>query len=60
MVEIISESYITEILSNNGKNYNLQFWFQDNVLMTIGYDGQFIVIDFANNVQIRNSLKFIS
>jgi len=54
---IISESYITEILSNNGESYNLQFWFQDNALMTIGYDGQFIVIDFANNVLVlRNSL----
>ena len=53
---IVSESYIDDILATTA-NYNLQFWFFDSTMQTIGFDGQFIVVDFNNNLLIlRNSL----
>ena len=53
---IVSESYIDDILTTTA-NYNLQFWFFDSTMQTIGFDGQFIVVDFNNNLLIlRNSL----
>jgi len=53
---IVSESYIDDILTTTA-NYNLQFWFFDSTMQTIGFDGQFIVVDFNNDLLIlRNSL----
>ena len=53
---IVSQSYIDDILTTTA-NYNLQFWFFDSTMQTIGFDGQFIVVDFNNDLLIlRNSL----
>ena len=55
---IVSESYIDDILTTTA-NYNLQFWFFDSTMQTIGFDGQFIVVDFNNDLIIlRNSLYY--
>ena len=52
---IVSEEYINEIFSPDF--YNLHFWFFDDTVQAIGFDGQFIVVDFNNDLIIlRNSL----
>ena len=57
--DVVSSSFINEILANNGEEYNLQFWFRDGMVSTIGYDGQYISVDFANNLIVaRNSLYY--
>ena len=51
----VSEEYINEIFSPDF--YNLHFWFFDDTVQAIGFDGQFIVVDFNNDLIIlRNSL----
>ena len=57
--DVVSSSFINEILANNGEEYNLQFWFRDGMVTTIGYDGQYIAVDFSNNlIATRNSLYY--
>ena len=52
---IVSEEYINEIFSQDF--YNLHFWFFDDTVQAIGFDGQFIVVDFNSDLIIlRNSL----
>ena len=54
---IVSEEYINEIFTPDF--YNLHFWFFDDTVQAIGFDGQFIVIDFNNDLVIlRNSLYY--
>ncbi len=54
---IVSEEYINEIFTP--EFYNLHFWFIDDTVQAIGFDGQFIVIDFNNDLVIlRNSLYY--
>ena len=54
---IVSEEYINEIFAPD--LYNLHFWFFDDTLQAIGFDGQFIVVDFNNDLIIlRNSLYY--
>ena len=58
--DVVSESYIDEIFSGYD-DYNLQFWLRDDTIQTIGFDGQYIVIDFINEfVAARNSLYYAS
>jgi hypothetical protein len=57
--DVVSYSFINEILDNNGEEYNLQFRFRDGMVTTIGYYGQYIAVDFSNNVlATRNSLYY--
>ena len=54
---IRKKEYINEIFSSDF--YNLHFWFFDDTVQAIGFDGQFIVVDFNNDLIIlRNSLYY--